>query len=96
MDKKEFLAKLKKYDVGTDFQKKSLKMIERLFDKTVDAKSQKAGMDFVLKIYKNQSEFKKSSDKIKVGLKNIEASAKTVKKKAAEKPVKKKGLFRRK
>lgn len=87
MDKKDFLAKLKKYDVGTDFHKKSLVMVERLFEKSIDEKSRKQGMDFVLKIYKNQSDFKKKADKIKESLKDL---------KKIKPAVKKKGFFGRK
>lgn len=87
MEKKEFLGKLKKFDVGDDFRKKSLAMIERLFEKNIDQKSQKAGMDFVLKIYKSQAEFKKKTDAIKENLKKLE-------KKRPSRPAKK-GLFSR-
>ncbi len=86
MDKKDFLVKLKKFDVGNDFHKKSLVMIERLFDKGIDAKSQKAGMEFVLKIYKNQADFRKKTEKIKESLKDL---------KNTKPAVKKKGFFRR-
>ncbi len=69
MEKKDFLKKLKSHDVGDDFRKKSAPMIERLFEKGVDDKSRKLGMDAVLKIYRNQAAFKKSADRLAESLK---------------------------